>query len=258
MARFSNTVLLFSLLLVQLSHHLVQAGYTFQAPTAATRWVAGQPGLVTIVSTDKAKANTKVTDRLLTITLRNDRNTAAVIKDGLQLLVPAGSAEKQVSWTLDWVVPADMPGGLIYSVHLERAKDGFFDLLPDKEKTAIFQIDANVPPSPTPGTTMTPTATLTPTANSTTTLVPTPTPTPILPPAQTCNDIKEQCAAQGKSFLEATDTTPCSCGESLIIPTIIKKNAATGGIKSTVSSFQSTGGPTAAFAFMLLVVMTIF
>src|SRR5690554_5453911 len=114
MARFSNTVLLFSLLLVQLSHHLVQAGYTFQAPTAATRWVAGQTGLVTIVSNDKADDETKATDRLLTITLRNDRNTAAVIKDGLQLLIPVDSDAAQVSWTWEWLVPADMPAGAIY------------------------------------------------------------------------------------------------------------------------------------------------
>ncbi len=77
-------------------------------------------------------------------------------------------------------------------------------------------------------------------------------------PTLSCLDVKEQCAAQGKVYQDTTASSPCACGADLIIPTIVP-NGASGSIKSTVkSTFKSTGGPTAAFAVLILVVMTLF
>ncbi|KAF9296462.1 hypothetical protein BGZ88_012573 [Linnemannia elongata] len=236
--------LLFTLLSILLTSHTTSAGgYIFQNPTAATRWSTGQPGLITIVSTDAAKADTSPTSRLLTITLRissggifGGSTAVAVIKDGFQLLVPPGSTTGSVTLTIsDWVVPATLAAGNKYSVHLARTKDGFFDI-PDSVDSPNFQIVAANVTAPTP----------TPT---TTTTAPTPTQT------STCNDIKEQCAAQSKAFEPASGTTPCSCGAALIVPSII---GSTNSASSNKNTFQSTGGPTAAFAFLLLVVLTLF
>ncbi|KAF9081430.1 hypothetical protein BGX23_000876, partial [Mortierella sp. AD031] len=125
MAR-SNVFFLFALLLLTLlssqPSSTVHAGYTFQTPTGATRWTTGQPGLITIVSTDKASANAPPTSRLLTITLRigtggifGSSTTVAVIKDGVQLLVPAGSTTPSVTLAIsDWVVPATLTAGNKY------------------------------------------------------------------------------------------------------------------------------------------------
>lgn len=163
MARFSScsssnnnttflflTTLLFTLLSILLTSHTTSAGgYSFQSPTAATRWSTGQPGLITIVSTDAAKADTPSTSRLLTITLRissggifGSSTTVAVIKDGFQLLVPPGSTTGSVTLSIsDWVVPATLAAGNRYSVHLARTKDGFFDI-PDSVDSPTFQIVA--------------------------------------------------------------------------------------------------------------------
>ncbi|KAF9155532.1 hypothetical protein BG015_009508 [Linnemannia schmuckeri] len=238
------TAFLFSLLSFLLTSHTTSAGgYTFQNPTAATRWSTGQPGLITIVSTDAAKADTPSTSRLLTITLRvssggifGGSTNVAVIKDGFQLLVPPGSTTESVTLAIsDWIVPATLPAGNKYFVHLARTKDGFFDF-PDSVDSPTFQIVAANATTPTP----------TPT---TTTTAPTPTQT------TTCNDIKEQCAAQSKAFQPASGTTPCSCGAALIVPNIIES---TNSALSSKNTFQSTGGPTAALIVLLLVVLTLF
>lgn len=74
----------------------------------------------------------------------------ATIRDRVQLLVPAGSAQPSVSLTInDWVVPANVPAGTTYIVQVARDKDGFFDI-PDKESSPQFQIVAAVAP-PLPG-----------------------------------------------------------------------------------------------------------
>ncbi|KAG0013010.1 hypothetical protein BGZ82_002313, partial [Podila clonocystis] len=148
------------LLLVTLVHlaTFAHAGYSLQTPTAATRWVVGQPGSITIVSTDKATATTSPTARLLTITLRTANGglfggstLVATIRDRVQLLVPAGSTQPSVSLTInDWVVPANVPAGTKYIVQVARDKDGFFDI-PDKESSPQFQIVAAVAPPPVPG-----------------------------------------------------------------------------------------------------------
>ncbi|KAG0377091.1 hypothetical protein BGX24_006721 [Mortierella sp. AD032] len=247
MARFtscksssSSLLFLFSLLLTLLTTQTVQAAYTFQTPTAATRWSSGQPGLITLVSTDKATASTTPTSRLLTITLQR-RGTfgigsvVATIKDNVQLLVPVGSTAPSVTLVIqDWIVPATMVAGDKYFVHVERARDGF-EIIPETADSPNFSIVA-VPPTPTPTST-----------------TPTPTPTP----TSTCNDIKEQCAAQSKVFQPASGTTPCSCGAAIIVPNIIdgNSNSAFGGKANVKATFQSTGGPTAALAVLLLVVM---
>ncbi|KAF9934913.1 hypothetical protein FBU30_010180 [Linnemannia zychae] len=236
---------LVSLLLTLLSLATqVYAGYSFSTPTEATRWSTGQPGLITVVSTDKAAADTAPSARLLTITLRQgstglfgSNKIVATIRDGIQLLVPVGSTVPQVTLSIsDWVVPATLSTGSNYFLHLERAKDGFFDV-PDKVDSPSFQIvTANATtPTPTP----------------TTTATPTPTPT------TTCNDIKEQCAAQSKVFVPASGATPCSCGADIIVPSVVDSSSSS--VRATAkTTFQSTGGPTAAFAVLLLVLMTLF
>ncbi|KAG0357932.1 hypothetical protein BG005_002921 [Podila minutissima] len=253
------------LLFVTLVHlaTFAHAGYSLQTPTAATRWVVGQPGTITIVSTDKATATTSPTARLLTITLRTANGgifggstLVATIRDRVQLLVPAGSAQPSVSLTInDWVVPANVPAGTTYIVQVARDKDGFFDI-PDKESSPQFQIVAAVAP-PLPGGNTTTTALPIPTTLSAT---PTSTalPTPTLPAGQTCEDVKQQCAAQGKAYVEATATALCQCGVTLIKPNVQGSSGAS--IKAQVKSltFQTSGGPTASLAVLLLVVMALF
>ncbi|KAG0256012.1 hypothetical protein BGZ95_005599, partial [Linnemannia exigua] len=116
----SNLLFLFSLLLTLLTTQTVQAAaYSFLTPTAATRWSTGQPGLITLVSTDKASAGTTPTSRLLTVTLRSGSSgflgsstLVATIKDGIQLLVPVGSATPSVTLVIqDWIVPATLAAG---------------------------------------------------------------------------------------------------------------------------------------------------
>ncbi|KAF9968551.1 hypothetical protein BGZ70_002455 [Mortierella alpina] len=171
------------------------------------------------------------------------------IRDRVQLLIPAANPEQnQVILDInDWVVPANIPAGDKYLVRLEL-EGGF--LFKVSAETAEFQIVAAAPPGNTTTATMTMTNTLaTPTA-TTASIAPTPT--------SSCVDVKEQCAAQGKVYEEATATSPCACGADLIIPTV-KPNGASGSIKSTVkSTFKTTGGPTAAFAVLILVIMTMF
>jgi hypothetical protein len=141
---------------------VVHAGpYTFTTPTAATRWTAGQPGTITLISTDKANADTKPTDRLLTITLRLGKGgifggstQVAVIQDGVQLLVPFKGTETQVKLDVNnWIVPAGTAAGDKYFVQMVRAKDGFFDF-PGKVDSAYFQVVAapvTPPVTPPPG-----------------------------------------------------------------------------------------------------------
>ncbi|KAI7819274.1 hypothetical protein BC939DRAFT_460750 [Gamsiella multidivaricata] len=270
MASLPRTFSLLFCLLILLAlstQHLVQAdkSYSFFAPTAATRWVAGQQGLVSIISTDKAKGDASPTDRLLTITLRTksggifpSTTVVATIKDGIQLLIPANSTATQVQLDItDFIVPATLTAGENYLVHLERASSGLFDFDRTTD-SSNFQIFAAPPAGNTTTGLPTMTSTIMQPTLTTTTANLTTTPTPTLPAGQTCNDIREQCAAQSRAYQEATATTPCSCGATLVVPTIVG-NSAPGSIKANVKlTFQSTGGPTAALAFLLLVVMTLF
>ncbi|KAI9236508.1 MAG: hypothetical protein BYD32DRAFT_418646 [Podila humilis] len=257
------------LLLLTLVHLAVfaHAGYSLQTPTAATRWVVGQSGTITIVSTDKATASTSPTARLLTITLRTANRgifggttLVATIRDRVQLLVPAGSTEPSVSLTIsDWVVPANVPAETNYIVQVARDKDGFFDI-PDKVTSPQFQIVAAVTP-PVPGgntTTTVPLPTITTISTITTITTTTALPTPTLPAGQTCEDVKQQCAAQGKAYVEATGTALCQCGVTLIVPNVQGSGGAS--IKAQVKrTFQTTSsGPTASLAVLLLVVMALF
>ncbi|KAF9360786.1 hypothetical protein BGX26_007737 [Mortierella sp. AD094] len=261
----STYLLLFQLLALSSQHNLVQAGdYSLQTPTAATRWVAGQAGQITIVSQDKATSATPTNGRLLTVTLRYYKNlfqpdvVAATIRDHVQLLVPFGSTQTQVSLTInDFIVPATLTPGTNYFVRISRY-DSLFDQ--ETDNSPSFQIvAATAPPplSPPPAgnTTTTPvpslptnTTLLPTTTTANTTITPTPTPTV---PAQTCNDVREQCAAQGKVYVDATNTTACTCGAALIVPTVVGS-----GASSTIQS--TTSGPTAALVVLLLVVMTLF
>ncbi|KAF9937676.1 hypothetical protein BGZ75_002057 [Mortierella antarctica] len=250
--------LLLHLTLLSSQQTLVQAGpYSFQTPTGATRWTVGQVGLINIVSKEHAEAKTLPDDKLFKVTLERrkgglfgGRTTMTTIRDRVQLLIPAANPQ-QTEVTLDindWLVPANVPAGDNYFVRLELEKGGFLGFKESAE-TPEFQIVG----APTPGNTtatMTMTNTLaTPTA-TTASIAPTPT--------STCLDVKEQCASQGKVYQEATASSPCTCGADLIIPTIVP-NGASGSIKSTVkSTFKSTGGPTAAFAVLILVIMTLF
>ncbi|KAK3845946.1 MAG: hypothetical protein J3R72DRAFT_487179 [Linnemannia gamsii] len=227
-----------ALLLSLLTTAIVHAGpYTLSTPTAATRWTPGQPGLITILSTDKADADTKPIDRLLTITLclatggiLNRSTQVAVIQSGVQLLVPFKSAETQVKLEIsNWVVPATAAAGDKYFVRAEMAKDGFFDFFPEKVKSPYFQVVAapvNPPTVPPPSGT---TGSVVPTPTTNTTL-PTPT-TPTLPPGQTCEDVKAQCAAQNRTFFDSDGTAVCQCGAAIIMP-IIRDSAAVGGFES--------------------------
>ncbi|KAK3829527.1 MAG: hypothetical protein JOS17DRAFT_748490 [Linnemannia elongata] len=159
---FTTPVLFLLSLLVLILAPTVHAGpYTLTTPTSATRWTAGQPGSITLLSTDKAGASTKPTDRLLTITLRLGKggifggsNQVAVIRDGIQLLVPFKGTENQVKLEVsDWMVPAGTAAGDKYFVQMVRRKDGFFDI-PDKVESAFFQIVAapiTPPVTPPPG-----------------------------------------------------------------------------------------------------------
>ncbi|CAO3567713.1 unnamed protein product [Mortierella alpina] len=249
--------LLLHLALLSSPQTLVQAGpYSFQTPTGATRWTVGQPGQISIVSKEHAQPNTRADDRLFRVTLERKkggffggRTTMTTIRDRLQLLIPAANPEQtQIIMDFsDWVVPANIPAGDTYFVRLEMEA---FDLFKDYAETPEFQIIAAAPPGNTTTMTMTMTNTL---ATPTATTAPTaPTPT------SSCVDVKEQCAAQGKVYEEATATSPCACGADLIIPTVVP-NGASGSIKSTVkSTFKTTGGPTAAFAVLILVIMTLF
>ncbi|KAG9069189.1 hypothetical protein KI688_010086 [Linnemannia hyalina] len=237
---------LLSLLVLIITPTAVHAGpYTLTTPTSATRWTAGQPGSVTLLSTDKAGASTQSTDRLLTITLRVGKGgllggstQVAVIRDGIQLLVPFKGTEKQVKLDVsDWMVPAGTAAGDKYFVQMVRRKDGFFDI-PDKVESAFFQIVAApvTPPPVTPPPANTTVPTLpTPTLNTTTVLIPTPTPTtpipttPTLPPGQTCADIQAQCAAKNLTFTDTNSTAICQCGALLIMPVIIGNGASAFG-----------------------------
>ena len=127
--------------------------YSFQVPTAATVWTPGQAGVITITSTEKATSTTKPTDRLLTITLQKTTSIfgtskqVAVIQDRLQLLVPAGSPQTEVSATIsDWIVPSNLPPASTYFVRLVRAKTSFGDFFPLTENSPSFQIVAPVAP----------------------------------------------------------------------------------------------------------------
>ncbi|GJJ75729.1 hypothetical protein EMPS_08087 [Entomortierella parvispora] len=205
------------------------AEYSFQVPTANTIWTAGQAGVITITSTDKETSTTKPTDRLLTITLQKDKtllgsNQVALIRNRLQLLVPAGSSQTSVSVTItDWIVPADLPAGSTYFVQLQRAKVSVWDILPLKETSPRFQIVApTVPPSPSASGLPTSTTSLTnstdlPTMTTTTAIMPTAS---SLPPGTTCNDIQEQCAAQSLTFVDTDQGILCHCGAPLVVPTI--------------------------------------
>ncbi|KAF9135731.1 hypothetical protein BGW39_000600 [Mortierella sp. 14UC] len=224
---------LFLLSLLATTPTTVLAGkYTLSTPTAATRWTPGQPGLITILSTDKADAKTKPTDRLLTVTLRVSNGgllagstEVAMIQQGFQLMVPFQSAETQVKLEISsWVVPASTPPGDKYFVRVVRARDGIFDI-PDKVDSPNFQVSAapvtppTVPPPGTAGPTVP-----TPTTNTTTPTPTTPT-TPTLPPGQTCDDIKAQCAAQNRIFYNTNSAAVCQCGAAIIMP-IVRDNAA--------------------------------
>ncbi|KAG0209202.1 hypothetical protein BGX28_010489 [Mortierella sp. GBA30] len=262
MARFSKSpfVLLLSFVLLHLtflsSTPLVHAGdYSVQTPTGATRWVAGQLGLVTIVSKTKAKPNQSTNDELLTITLQKGdsgklgfSSKVTTIRDRVQLLIPESSTQSFVTLDIsDWVVPANVVPGTDYFVRV--IPPGWAWL--ERTDSPTFQIVAAAPVGNTTST-MTMTMTNTITTATATTAAPTPTQT------QTCSDIKEQCAAQGKTFVDATATSPCACGADIIIPSIVGKNGS-GSIKTTVkNTFKDTGGPTAAFAVLILVVMTLF
>ncbi|KAF9282756.1 hypothetical protein BGZ88_010859 [Linnemannia elongata] len=237
---------LLSLLVLILTPTTVHAGsYTLTTPTSATRWTAGQSGAITLLSTDKAGASTKPTDRLLTITLRLGKGgifggstQVAVIRDGIQLLVPFKGTENQVKLEVnDWVVPAGTAAGDKYFVQMVRRKDGFFDI-PDKVEGAFFQIVAapvTPPVTPPPANTTTLPTLPTPTLNTTTIPIPTPTPTtpppttPTLPPGQTCADIQAQCAAKNLTFIDTNSTSICQCGPLLIMPVIIGSGASAVG-----------------------------
>ncbi|KAF9994630.1 hypothetical protein BGZ65_009742 [Modicella reniformis] len=247
------------LFLTLATYSLVEASdYSIGAPTAATRWVAGQQGLV-IITSQLVKVNPAPTDNLLTITLERSKflgsDTVATIKDGVQLLMGFNDTQPASLSIMDFVVPTTLPAGNNYFVKLKEG--GFW--FPRSESSSQFEIIAAPGGITTTGLPTMP-STLPPT--TTTSMTPptsTAAPTPTLPAGQTCNDIKEQCAAQRRTFVEATDKAPCSCGDALVVPTIIKNSAAPGSVKSTVkSTFQSTGGPTAALAVLLLVVMTLF
>ncbi|KAF9555954.1 hypothetical protein EC968_008554 [Mortierella alpina] len=267
MARFTKSpfvtlaaFLLLHLTLLSSQPTLVEAGpYSFQTPTGATRWTVGQPGQINIVSKEHAKADTRPDDKLFKVTLERRTNgfldggraTVTTIRDRLQLLIPFANPQ-QTEVTLDindWLIPANVPPGDKYFVRLEMEKGGLFGAFKEHAETPEFQIVAAATPGNTT-TTMTVTNTLaTPTA-TTASIAPTPT--------VSCVDIKEQCVAQGKVYQEATASAPCACGADLVIPTIVP-NGASGSIKSTVkSTFKSTGGPTAAFAVLILVIMTMF
>ncbi|KAF9144624.1 hypothetical protein BGX30_012175 [Mortierella sp. GBA39] len=232
---------LLSLLVLIITPTTVHAGpYTLTTPTSATRWTAGQPGSVTLLSTDKAGASTQSTDRLLTITLRLGKGgifggstQVAVIRDGIQLLVPFKGTENQVKLEVsDWIVPAGTAAGDKYFVQMVRRKDGFFDI-PDKVESAFFQIVAapvTPPVTPPPANTTLPTLP-TPTLNTTTIPIPIPTTTtpllttPTLPPGQTCADIQAQCTAKNLTFIDTNSTAICQCGALLIMPVIVGNGA---------------------------------
>ncbi|KAF9364152.1 hypothetical protein BGX34_002366 [Mortierella sp. NVP85] len=186
------------------------ADFSLTAPTVATRWVAGQQGLVIAVSLKRAKADPpSPSDTLMRVTLERKgfigSTTVATIREVVQLLMkPTDTVPAQLTIS-DFIVPADMPPGNKYFVLMKES--GLFGA---KAESDTFEIIA-APGNNTGPTTPIPTATLPPTPTNTT------APTPTLPGGQTCS------------------------------------------VKSTVkSTFQSTGGPTAALAFMLLVVMTLF
>ncbi|KAF8937827.1 hypothetical protein EDD21DRAFT_400370 [Dissophora ornata] len=252
---FLSSLLILLLALSTQQHAVVHAGtYSYTTPTGGTRWVTGQLGLVDIVLSDKSTNTVSVTLQRRQSDIFNPSVTVATLRDRVLLVVPAGATQLQYNIT-DFVVPAVLTAGTSYFVRTSYS--GFLGIAQNSD-SADFQIVA--PANTTvPTSTVLSTSTLLPTS---TTLLPTSTtsttPTPTLPAGQTCSDVQEQCAAQGRVFQNTTATSPCACGATLVVPTIVGSSAP-GSIKSTVkSSFQNTGGPTAALAVLLLVVMTMF
>jgi hypothetical protein len=99
--------------------------YTLTAPTAATQWVPGQPGLVVLVSTMRAKSDPPgPTEQLLTITLRRDRiigsDEIATIKDGVQLLMKPTDTQPAQLTISDFIVPASIAPGKKYFVKVQQ------------------------------------------------------------------------------------------------------------------------------------------
>ncbi|GJJ77038.1 hypothetical protein EMPS_09397 [Entomortierella parvispora] len=237
---------LFFLLLISLhlslSAHLAHA-YSITAPTANALWTTGQPALVGLVSTKKATATTTPTDNLLTVNLCTSTfligscNTVATIADRLQLLIPFNSTATSVSLDItSWIVPMNIPPGSAYWVYASEGGT----LFPDSASSSKFQIIAGntttVPPT---------TTTIAPTTTTTTSQLPTATPA-------TCNDIQEQCVAQGRVFQNSTGSSPCSCGAPLIVPTILTS----GGIRSL--TFEGSSGSYVALTVLLLSMLALF
>jgi hypothetical protein len=131
------------------SSNLAHAGYSFALPTASSRWSIGQPGKITIKSTDTGGDNGG--NRFLTLSLRQTSGNVfvpdkqlIVIADRFSVIVQPPATE--ATQDIDWVVPSSIPEGAKYYVYLERTKDGLFDI-PDKEKSPEFSIVAAAAPT---------------------------------------------------------------------------------------------------------------
>lgn len=149
MTHFPRTLALLSYMaafLALATYNPVEAGdYSLTAPTSATRWVAGQQGLVIAVSVKRSKVDPiPPGDDLLTITLRRKNGllytTVATIRDGVQLLMGPTDTEPKTLTISDFIVPVDLPAGNNYYVHL--GEGGF---LPPTADSPNFQIIAAPP-----------------------------------------------------------------------------------------------------------------
>ncbi|KAG0225281.1 hypothetical protein BGW42_004570 [Actinomortierella wolfii] len=233
-------MLLFLLTYVAVLLQVVHAAdpYTFRLPTAATRWVLGQPGSIILVSTRRS------TDKpgMLKMTLRKPGilftpTTVATIIDGFQLFIPDNTTQAEATREIQWTVPANVAPGNEYYLHVQES--GIFAPSGESPKFSIM--------AAAPGT-------------NTTTGLPTPTlATPTAPPTPTattpsCEDIQQQCAAQARIYNPPTDTAPCACGSPIPQPKVRFGTAAT----SVPLPPKSSSGAVAALVILVMALVGLF
>ncbi|KAF9160996.1 hypothetical protein DFQ26_005004 [Actinomortierella ambigua] len=93
---------------------------------------------------------------------------------------------------------------------------------------------------------------------TTTTALPTsttpPTPTATVPAGPTCEDIRQQCAAQARVFNPTTVSKPCSCGDPLPQPKIPFGTAAA----SVPLPHKSSSGAVPALVILVMALVGMF
>ncbi|KAF9972964.1 hypothetical protein BGZ73_003857 [Actinomortierella ambigua] len=190
------------LVLVSCAIFLLQTAHAYEVlePTATTTWSAGQQVVVKISSDKRAPAMQNPNLDRFVVTLERGipylSEQMAVLSATMQLLIPfdAPIAVTEVVRDIPWTVPP-LPLGQDYFINIEFETGLFKD-----KASKQFAIVA----APSVTTTATPTST--------------PTPTPTQPAGPTCEDIKQQCAAQARVYNPPAGTQACACGDLLPQP----------------------------------------